>query len=104
MQSRKGNTWLKLFANESLLNITSDIQLYPNIKVLVTILCNLPVTSCTDKTSFSGLKGTKSSLRSTMTKERLSSLALLHIHRDIPVNIKAVIDKFETRHRRCLQL
>ena len=47
---------------------------YPNIKALVTVLCTLPVTSCTAERSFSGLKRIKTALRSSMSNERLSSL------------------------------
>ena len=67
---------------------------YPNIKALVTILCNLPVTSCTAKRSFSGLKCIKTVLRSSMSDEHLSSLTLLHMHHDIPIDIEKVIDEF----------
>ena len=41
---------------------------------------------------------------STMTNERLSSLALLHIHHDIPVNIENIIDEFDRQNPRRLQL
>ena len=41
----------------------------PNIKALV--FCTLPVTSCTAKRSFSGLKRIKSALQSSMSNERL---------------------------------
>ena len=72
---------------------------YPNIKALVTVLCTLPVTSCTAERSFSGLKRVTTPLRSNMTNECLSSLTLLHIHHDIPVVIEEVIDEFSRRHR-----
>ena len=39
-----------------------------------------------------------------MSNERLSSLALLHIHPDIPVNIEEVLDEFSRRNPRRLQL
>ena len=77
---------------------------YPNIKALVVILCTLPVTSCTAERSFSGLKRVKTALRSRMSNERLTSLTLLHIHPDIPINIEEVIDEFSRRHPRRLQL
>ena len=70
---------------------------YPNIKALVTVLCTLPVTSCTGERSFSALKRIKSSLRSSMTNERLTGLALLHFHQDIPVNN-------QKNHRRICQV
>ena len=62
---------------------------YTNIKA---VLCTLPVTFCSTERLFSGLKHMKSSLRSSMTNERLSSLALLHMHQDIPVNFKEIIE------------
>ena len=58
-------------------------SLFPNITELLHILCTLPVTSCSAERSFSGLKRIKTVLRSTMGNERLTSLALLHLHRDI---------------------
>ena len=79
-------------------------SLFPNIKVLLLILCTLPVTSCSAERSFSGLKRIKTALRSTMGNERLSSLALLHLHRDIEINITDIIEEFSRRHPRRLQL
>ena len=77
---------------------------YPNIKALVTVVCTLPVTSCSAERSFNGLKRIKTVVRSTMGNERLSSLALLHIHQDIPVDVEEVIDEFARRHPRRIQL
>ena len=52
------------------------------------------MTSCSAERSFSGLKHIKADLRSSMGNERLSSLALLHMHQDIPVNVEEIIDEF----------
>ena len=79
-------------------------SMYPNIKVLIAIMCTLPVTSCSAERSFSGLKRIKTPLRSSMITERLTGLTLLHIHRDIPVDISAAIDEFARRHPRRLQV
>ena len=67
-------------------------SLFPNIRVLLTILCTLPVTSCSAERSFSALKRIKTPLRTTMGNTRLSALALLNVHRDIPIDVTAVID------------
>ena len=75
-------------------------SLFPNIKVLLLILCTLPVISCSAERSFSGLKR----IRSTMSNERLSSLALLHLHRDINVKVEDIFDEFARRHPRTLKL
>ena len=65
-----------------------------NVKILITILCTLPVTTCSAERSFSVLKRTKSPLQSTMTTERLTELSLLSIHRDIKIDINAAINEF----------
>ena len=39
-----------------------------------------------------------------MGNERLSSLALLHVHRDIDINVEDIIDEFNRRHPRRLQI
>ena len=59
--------------------------LYPDIRVLLLVSCTLPVTSCSSERSFSTLKRIKTYSRSTCGNERLTSLALMHIHRDVPV-------------------
>ena len=79
-------------------------SMFPNIAVLLKILCTLPVTSCTSERAFSGLKRIKTPLRSTMGNERLSSLSLIYLHRDIAINVDKIIDEFARRHPRRLQL
>ena len=86
------------------LSLPHATSMFPNIKTLLLILCNLPVTSCSSERSFSGLKRIKTALRTTMGNERLTALSLLHINRDIGVDIHEVVDKFARRHPRCLQL
>ena len=79
-------------------------SLFPNIKVLLVILCTLPVTSCSAEQSFSGLKRIKTALRSTMGNDRLTSLSLLHLHRDINIHIPDIIDEFARRYPRRMKL
>ena len=78
--------------------------MYPNIQVLVNILCSLPVTSCSAERSFSAVKRIKTALRASMGSEWLTGLALLHVHRDVPLDVSEVIDEFATRHPRRLQM
>ena len=75
-------------------------SIFPNIQVLLKILCTLPVTSCSAERSFSRLKHVKSPLRSSMVNERLSALTLLHTHYDIEIDIPEVIDEFARRYPR----
>lgn len=55
---------------------------FPNIRKLLTIFVTLPVSTATAERSFSVLKLLKSSLRSRMGEERLSSLTLAYIYSD----------------------
>ena len=77
--------------------------MFPNIRALLSILCTLPVTSCSAERSFSAVKRIKTALRLSIGTERLTGLALLHIHRDIPLEISDVIDEFARRQPRRLQ-
>lgn len=54
----------------------------PNIRKLLTIFATLPVSTATAERSFSVLKLLKSSLRSRMGEERLTSLTLAYIYSD----------------------
>ena len=77
---------------------------YANIRILLQILCTLPVTSCSCERSFSALKRIKTSLRSSMGNERLTALTLLHVHRDIEIDVPQVIDEFARRYPRRMKL
>ena len=77
-------------------------EFFPNIHTLIRILCTLPITSAECERSFSTLRRLKTYLRSTMSSERESGLALMNInyHRDI--NIEEVINTFAQRQPRRL--
>ena len=77
---------------------------YANIGIILRILCTLPVTSCSAERSFSALKRVKSSLRSSIGNKRLSALTLLHIHRDVDIDIPEMTDEFDRRHPRRMKL
>ena len=73
---------------------------FENIKVALRILGTLPVTSCECERSFSSMRRLKSYTRSTMGGGRLNGLALMHVHKDIVINIDKVINKFAIKNRR----
>jgi hypothetical protein len=79
--------------------VSCDQQFYPYIKRLVQILCTLPVSVATAERSFSTLRRLKTWTRSTMSEERLSGLALMHIHRDISLNCDDIISIFANSHK-----
>jgi len=81
------------------------------IQVVLPVLCRLtkifwtiPITSCSAERSFSCLRHLKSYLRSTMGQERLSTLALLEIEKDITPDIQKVVEKFALKSNRKLKL
>ena len=69
-----------------------DQDMLPNIYTLLQIACIIPVTSCECERSASGLRRLNNCMRASMGKNRLSSLALLHIHYDTPVDLDQVVD------------
>ena len=56
---------------------------FPNVEVFLGIYLILMVANCSGERPFSKMKLIKSRLRTTMTQERLSSLALLSIESDL---------------------
>jgi len=87
-------TWDESIPNniEETLKMTSF--LFPNIKICLRILGTMPVTTCSCERSFSGLRRLKNYLRSTMTAERLISLAILEAHKDVFPDLDKILDKF----------
>ena len=75
----------------------------PNIHTILRLVCTVPVTSCECERSISVLRRLKT-FRSTMGQERLSGLALLHIHYGLDINYEEIINIFAGRHPRRMQL
>jgi len=71
----------------------ANSQFYGVYVALVTLL-TYPVSTCTAECSFSSMKRLISPLRSTITDERLRSLAILHIHKHKHVDIDSLVLKF----------
>lgn len=53
---------------------------------------------------YRGLERIKTAFRSSMTAQRLSGLTLLHVHRDLPIDIAAAVDEFSRRHPRRMRM
>ena len=75
---------------------------FPNINKVLQILCTLVVSVASAERSFSALRRLKTWLRTAMTQNRLSGLAIMHIHRKIKVSISAIIDRFAKSKKRRL--
>ncbi|KAF0710852.1 52 kDa repressor of the inhibitor of the protein kinase-like [Aphis craccivora] len=70
------------------------------MKTLLQLFATIPVTTASAERSFSSLRRLKNYLRSTMGQERLNSLAVLNIHKNIPINIDEVINIFSRSSRK----
>ena len=81
-----------------------DADLYPNLHVLLQIVCTIPVTSCECERCASVLRRLNNYMRSCMGKERLANLALLHIHYEQIIDVELVVDTFARLHPRRLEL
>lgn len=69
---------------------------FPCISVLAEIMVVLPVTTASVERSFSSLRYLKNYLRNSIGQNRLTSLALMAIHRDIAITVQSseIVDDF----------
>lgn len=75
-----------------------DSYLLPNIRVVVRILCTLPVTSCECEQSARVLCHLPNFMHVGMTESRLMSLALMHIHCQHRIDTNTVVKLFAELH------
>lgn len=80
------------------------LDIFPNIHVLLVIVCTLPITVLENKRSNSQLKLLKTYLRSTVSEERMSSFAIMKIHRSkvTDLNLDSIVADFANKHHRML--
>ena len=78
----------------------SNATFIPGIDALLRIFATIPASVAEAERSFSALKLLKTYLRSTMTEERVSALALAYIHSDMKIDSDVIISKFAVRNRR----
>ena len=57
-------------------------DMFPKFSKVVHVLAVIPATSCSAEQSFSGLRRLKTSLRSSMAQQRVSSIALINTDRE----------------------
>ena len=82
----------------------ANSQFYRDVYVALVTLLTYAVSTRTAERSFSSIKRLKSPLRNTMTDERLSSLAILHIHKHKNVDIDRLVTEFARLKGRRLAL
>ena len=81
-----------------------NMDLYPNIKVVLIHFLTLPVTTCSVERSFSEMRLLKTWLRSTRSDEHLSALALMHFNYDVEVPYKLLLEKWSGLKNRLMRL
>ena len=90
-----------LVANKLCKAMGASYQLHPNLYAIFNVLLTMPVSTASAERSFSTLRRLKTYLRNTMSQERLTGLALMHIYRNISVDINRFINEFDaTGHMR----
>ena len=78
----------------------SHATFMPGIDALLRIFATIPASVAEAERSFSALKLLKTYLRSTMTEERVSALALAYIQSDMKIDSYVIISKFAVKNRR----
>ena len=81
------------------------LQEFPNLSRAFTALSTLPISTATVERSFSALRRLQTYLRSTMKEDRLSGLALMHIHQhDVSFSAQDIVDDFAASGNRRMEL
>ncbi|CAG2239250.1 unnamed protein product [Mytilus edulis] len=81
-----------------------DALLFPNIYTLLKLACTSPVTSAECERSASSLRRLHHYNRASMTGDRLSALALIHIHYGFNHSYEKIINSFSKLHPRNMEL
>ena len=86
----------------NVLNYLKRLDSFPNAYIAYRILLTIPVMVASVERSFSKLKLIKSYLRSTMSQERLSGLAILSIEKEMleELKYKNLISNFASQKAR----
>ena len=82
----------------------ADQDNFPNIRTLLLIMVTLPITSCECERSISLLRLVKSTLRTTMSEDRLNGLVLMQYYHDIQLNPDEIVAEFAQCHPRRMEL
>ena len=94
-------------AVNALRSCVSEVRiLFSQVETLIRLLLVVPATSCEAERSFSGLRRLKTWLRSTMTQERLNSVAVCNVHRSYidKIDLHALANDFINVNERREQL
>ncbi|CAF1128578.1 unnamed protein product [Adineta steineri] len=74
-------------------------EAFPILVALIESTITIAVSSTTCERTFSKMKQIKTTVRNTLTDDRLSNLCVIAVERDIAVNFEQLIDKFSDIHK-----
>ena len=83
---------------EDCIRQTKDVL--PNLHTVFVVFLTMPVSMVSAERSFSALKRLKTYLRNTTGQERMTALALLHIHSQKTVDIEQILRNFDSSEHR----
>ena len=85
--------------------VKNTAEFFPNLHAITRVFLTMPVSSAAVERSFSALRRLKTYMRSTMSDDRLTGLALMHTHKDLQIDSNKVLEKFDSSgHRRIVVL
>ena len=94
--------------NQTLVTTIADRNasptMFPNITTIIKLLLLTSVTSSGVERANSSLRFIKNVYRSTMGEDRFNALMLLYVHKDIELNIDAIIDSYSRKYPRRMLL
>ena len=73
-----------------------QLSLISQVKCLMQLILVMPATNVSSERSFSILRRVKTYLRTTMTKERLNYLMIIHVHKERTdaLDLKTLLNEF----------
>ena len=91
---------LKISRSSSFLKVASQTKHLPYISKLFTVGATIWVSSNSAERSFSLLNLVKSSLRTNMSQQRLSDIAIIATNSEVKVSYESIIEEFCAKERR----
>ena len=78
-------------------------QFFPNLHVISRVFLTMPVSTASVGQCFSALRRLKTYMKSTMSDDRLTGLALMHVHKGVKIDSEDILKKFDASgHRRII--
>lgn len=81
-----------------------NLSFYPNIQCMLKIVLTLPVTTSACEWAFSAMRRLKTWLRSTMSNDRLTGVAMMHVHQKVKEDQEKVLRRWDASGHRRIQL